>query len=492
MIDAILLSLLASSPSALCALDPVMTVLPAGDEVKDAIRDAGSDIAKLLALAERWSSEQNESAARSAYERVLKLDSNNATARPGLRHHAFEGQWFETYASLSAHKREEARRMLTKGLVRFGDKWEPAADVPFMRMGYVKYEERWIAPQQKAEIEQAKQLSAQGYELQDLVWVEPASFDKWRAGLWKVGDKWLSKEDANKAHAEIANWWRVPAKHFNALTTCDRDTAGWVGWHADLVYPDLERLFGKRPQGKLDVVALNDIAQYNAFAGGDPALQLQATDATGASSVHYAYFADSWFDNTTQPARFRGVGVCYWDTADAALAPYGLHAVRHAAAQSYLEAIDPSWNAVANAVELGQFQANDFWAEKRIPLWLRYGAASYCERFFQDPNAAQGVSAWWAREWALENLRSKGGIRDLERVFAFVLDPADPDTSAQLIHEAGCVVAFLLDGDCAPVSEKHAAFQAAFVSGGATAEAAQALQKAIAKNKNKLEKFAGF
>jgi hypothetical protein len=148
MIDAILLSLLASSPSALCALDPVMTVLPAGDEVKDAIRDAGSDIAKLLALAERWSSEQNESAARSAYERVVKLDSNNATARRGLRHHAFEGQWFETYASLSAHKREEARRMLTKGLVRFGDKWEPAADVPFMRMGYVKYEERWIAPQQ--------------------------------------------------------------------------------------------------------------------------------------------------------------------------------------------------------------------------------------------------------------------------------------------------------------------------------------------------------
>ena len=46
-------------------------------------------------------------------------------------------------------------------------------------------------------------------------------------------------------------------------------------------------------------------------------------------------------------AQFRGAGVCYWDTLTESLAPYGQHAVRHAAAQSYVEAIDPSWNAVS-------------------------------------------------------------------------------------------------------------------------------------------------
>ncbi|MCP3916691.1 MAG: hypothetical protein GY711_14140 [bacterium] len=498
MIDAILISLLTPMPVPVPVPTPAVTpvVGRATDDVKDAIRAAGKNVDELIALAERWTAEQNEGAARTAFERVLKLDDKNAAAHHGLSHHEYDGEWYETYAALSAHRRAEAKRMLDEhGLVRYGDEWAPVTDVPFMRMGWAKAEEGgWLRPDEKAELDRGKELAAEGWEQQDLVWVAPADFDKWRSGKWKVGEEWMSKNDANTAHSELNNPWRVAAKHFVAITTCDRDTAGWVGWHADLVYPDLARLFGKVPARKLEVVALKDIAQYNAFAAGSVADQRSQTDASGYSSVHYAYFGESWFDTAHNPPVYRGAGVCYWDRKDATLDPYGLHAVRHAAAQSYIDAIDPSWDTVSRLIERNNpngFNATDFWGEKLVPQWLRYGAASYCERYFQDPNAADGTSPWWAREWALENLRKAGGMRDLEDVWAFALDPADPTRSGQLISEAGCIVSFILDGQCAPVAEKHQAFKAALESGEGVAEAAEALQKALEKNRKKLEKYAG-
>jgi len=200
--------------------------------------------------------------------------------------------------------------------------------------------------------------------------------------------------------------------------------------------------------------------------------------------VHYAFFADSYMDTTSQPIRYEGLGVCYWAVNDQALEPYGQFAVRHAAAQSYIDAIDPSWDIISRVIEgSAQPPGTAFWDEKVIPLWLRFGAACYVERFFKDGNVdpASG-NPWWARDWAMTNLR-KTGVRSFEEIFAFALDPANPGGSRKLIAEAGLIMSFILDGGCTPVSAAHHAFKTALEAGEGVSEAAQRLQEQIVANR---------
>ncbi len=261
--------------------------------------------------------------------------------------------------------------------------------------------------------------------------------------------------------------WQLEGEHFRVATTVDRDSAAWIPWWADQTWPDLVRLFGRAPEVKPLLVCVRDIPQYNVFAGGDPAAGRAPNEAHGWSSIHYAFFADAYLDQALEPLLWRGAGACYWDTGDPALSPYGQHAVRHAAAHSFVEEFDPSWDYVSQVVTSGQtFQSPPFWREKRIPLWLRYGAASYVERFFRDLSVDQeSGDPWWARKWALQNLSQAGGMRPLEEVFRYTPDPNQPEDGGRWIGETGLLVSFLLDGGCQALEEVHAAFKAAIAAG---------------------------
>jgi hypothetical protein len=177
---------------------------------------------------------------------------------------------------------------------------------------------------------------------------------------------------------------------------------------------------------------------------------------------------------------------------------WGPYWLRWAAAQSFVEALDPSWNFVGEVVAAGASGQRpnpaNFWAEKRIPRWLRYGAASYVERYMKDPEAAEGASPWALREFAFGQLRS-GGLRKLDELFAFGLDLTKAESSSRMYHEAGLVVAFLLDGapGDAKLAAAHEAFRNALKAGEAEAirAAASALQKELASRDAAIRKFAG-
>ena len=64
--------------------------------------------------------------------------------------------------------------------------------------------------------------------------------------------------------------------------------------------------------------------------------------------------------------------------------------------------------AISTAISSSQpLQPATFWQEKRIPVWMRYGLASYCERYFSDAeNSPQ--NPWALRDWAIENLSQVG------------------------------------------------------------------------------------
>jgi hypothetical protein len=498
MIAALSFSLLASLASPCPASAP--SVLQAPDPALEAkIAAAGKDVGKLLELANSLSASSQEDSARKVFRKVLELDAGNETAHKGLRHQLYDKKWFESFAELSKYKREEAARMKTKGLVRFKEEWVPEAELCFLNMGWTKDEKG--AFQNPVALARAKQIAeweAAGYKFRadDNSWIAPNETEQWAALLWKCGDEWVDMAKANEYHAKPEHTWELSGEHFLVETTMDWEGGHSARWHADRVWGELQRVFGLEPPAKPRVVVLSSLEQYNLVAGNTPLLP----EFEGYSSLHGAYFADLYFDDEAKPPQFMGCGVSYWVRKDPKGESWGPLWLRWAAAQSYIDAIDPSWGAIGEriagggTVEGAAFAAS-FWGEKKIPRWLRYGAASYVERYERDPLAAEGADPWPLRAFAFGELKKSGGLRKLDDVFAFALDIKDIPGSSRLYHEAGLVVAYLLDG--APgdkeLAEKHLAFKTALKAGKKQdiGTAATALQKALAKHDKDIRKFAG-
>ncbi len=460
---------------------------------------AGKDVAKLLELANSYVTAAQEDAAKKVFKKVLEVDPNNEAAHKGLRHQLYDKKWFESFAELSKYKREEAAKMKAKGLARFKDEWVPEAELPFLNMGWTKDEKgAFQNPHRLARAKQVADWTAAGYEFRpdDNSWIAPDDREKWAAKLWKCGDEWVDMAKANEYHAKPEHDWELVGEHFEVETTMDWEGAYSARWHADKIWPELVRIFGVEPPEKPHVVVLSSLEQYNLVAGNTPLLP----EFEGYSSLHGAYFADLYFDDEAKPPQFHGCGVSYWVRKDPKGEIWGPLWLRWAAAQSFVDAIDPSWGAIgdriagAGTVDQAAF-ATAFWSEKKIPRWLRYGAASYVERFQKDPLAAEGADPWPLRAFAFGEIKKSGGLRKLDDVFAFALDIKDIPNSSRLYHEAGLVVAYLMDG--APndkeLAEKHAAFKTALKAGkkADVTTAATALQKALGKHDKDIRKFAG-
>jgi hypothetical protein len=209
--------------------------------------------------------------------------------------------------------------------------------------------------------------------------------------------------------------------------------------------------------------------------------------------IHRAYLAESWFEPVDGDYEYRGMGVCYWDTFAPYGDRYGVHAARMAVGLSFVDALDPSPKAVRGARKNGpspEYYA-DFVAEKTLPDWLRYGGAVYAERYYEDTTVGPDGDRWWTRKWSLENLVQKGGLRPLEEIFAFPADPDDRDDSLRLYIECGLLVAFMVDGGCAPVEEVHAKLQRTLARGRLHARTLRDLEQALIEHESELRAFAG-
>jgi len=485
-----------SDPAPLAAQDPALA---------SKITAAGTSVAKLLELAAACASSNAEEDAKKVYKRVLELDANNEVAHKALRHQFYDNKWFESFAELSKYKREEAARMKTKGLARFKDEWVPEAELPFLNMGWTKDEKGvYQNPVALARAKEIAERKAAGYEFRadDNSWVAPGDMEKWAAILWKCGDEWVDMAKANEYHSKPDQSWELVGEHFEIETTIDWEGGNLARWHADKIWPELVRIFGVEPAAKPHVVVLNSLEQYNLVAGNANILP----EAEGYSSLHGAYFADLKFDDEAKPPQYLGCGVSYWVRKDKKGESWGPLWLRWSAAQSYVDAIDPSWAAIGDqiagsgTIDQAAF-STAFWGEKKIPRWLRYGAASYVERFQKDPLAADGGDPWALRAFAFAEIKKEdekkkpGTLRKLDEVFAFGLDIKDIPGSSRLYHEAGLVVAYLLDG--APgdkeLAEKHQAFKTALKAGKKAdiTTAVTALQKSLVKRDKDIRKFAG-
>ncbi len=461
-------------------------------EYEQLLAAAGKEVAKLWELHLWTASTQRDQQDARVLRAILRLDPEHERAREALGHVRSAGQWFTSAAALERFRQsQDPQTAAARGLVEYKSLWMHRDERALAVKGWVKDQETglWLTPTDKKRL-------AEGWVRQDLDWIPPPDAPRVDEGLWWVDGEWLDLKRANRRHASIDSLWRIPGAEVLLYSTADRDTCLRAVHEMGRALIDLRRVFGAEPVLPLRVGMLRDEEQYDRFAFGDPDGRRPAVHAGRLQIVHSAFFAESWFPRVEGKHEFMGMGICYWDSQVPNGDLYGVHAARLAAGLSYVEALDPSPNAVRKALAAGpagpgaEYYAA-YQAEKQMPAWLRWGGAVYAERYFRDTTVGPDGDPWWARNWSLENLKNRGGMRELSAVLAFRLDPDDREDALKLLIEAGLVVAFIVDGECAPVAAEHAALKKGLASGRLLARHVPALTDAVAAHEQELRAFAG-
>ena len=454
------------------------------EEYKRLKEGAGKDVAKLWELYLWCEARSMARESKSVLWRIVRADDSHKEAHTLLGHLFFDGEWFTSEKKLAKHKRVEAeRKAKEEGLVRWNEQWVRKEDIPKLERGLVQNElGEWVSKQM---LERVKA----GWSKQDFEWISPEEEEKVAAGLWKCGTTWRPLAEANAWHGMIERWWRIPGDHVDITSTCKRKTALDAMDLSEKAMRDMARVFGVQVEGKPNVLVLKDAEQYRLFSSGNQNTGLQAADILGLSSVHYAFFAEGWFDVAT--GEYLGTGACYWDTSSDAQKKFGVHSVRHAAGLAYLQRLDPSpkWleQAGQDRIKAVRDMAS-FWGEKKLPRWLWYGGAAYAERYYKD--AAD--DPFWTRKWSISNILGRGGLRPLPKLLEGELTVDKPEDSGRMINELGLIVSFIVDGNCAPVKAQHGLFKETMASGKGFSEAAAALAQVLLAHEKDLRAYAGF
>jgi hypothetical protein len=456
-------------------------------------KEAGNDVDKLWDVY-KWCKEQKkDDKGRSILRQIVKVDPTHEEANTALGYVKYEGKWFPSQKKADEYKKEqEAKQTKSDGLVDYKGKRVPPEDVPFLERGLIKDDAgNWVDAEEQRKVKE-------GWVRQDLDWVAPNEKENIDKGLWKCGDKWLSLEEANKFHSELFQWWRIPTENYHLYTTCDRSVAmDKVKKALDAAFEDMAKIFPVKPSRPVVVIVLRDDRQYNTYAGGDEEAGIPNADTRGLASAHYSFFSEI---ATDLAGEFLLPGITYWDTSTEVGNKWGLHAARSALGMAFADAVDPSTKTMDAAREavrkrrpIERTFLDDYYKEKRLPEWIRSGAATYAERYFIDIFVGQGGNNHWARDWSISNIVNKGGLRPLKQLLDTKVTIEGGD-AAKLMNEMGLVMAFILDGKCEPVIEKFKAFQAALRENKDKKElqaAVQALAETVMKHETELRKFAG-
>ncbi len=470
----------ASSPGSLAAQDDKKA------EYERRVAEAEGDAAKLWKVYEWCDARGMEKEGRSVLRKILKINEDDRRAHELLGEVEYDGKWFPSEKKVEEYKKkkleDEAKR--SGKAVYKGELVDPA-DLPFLERGMKKTESgEWVSA------EDFKRMS-EGWVKQDFTWVSPDEMPNLEKGLWKCGDKWLPIAEADAYHSELGKWWKVPSDYFVIYSTCSRQTVEQIIDECKRAYREFNRVCGKTPTARVPLIVLNSAEQYNKFAQGDGQ---QTPELRGFSSLHGAGIAEIW----QEPLRegMTSAGMTYWDISNDADNRRGPIFVRHAAAQSLAEGLDPSPKTLAAlaAQRASNSIADDWWKEKVFPQWFRYGAVSYVERYIVDQFVGSGGDADWIRKWSKENLVRVGGLDPLDTILACALDLTQLDASAKLLNESGMLMHFILDGKCMPVVEAHGALKAALKSAKdpkAVKTAFTALETVLRKHEPDFRKFAG-
>ena len=332
-------------------------------------------------------------------------------------------------------------------------------------------------------------------------WLDADDAENLKNGLFPMGGDWCDLGLANRRHTRLESPWIIPTAFARIHATTDRSTAVAALVSMARTIPDLERALGLVPSLPLDVILTRTEEQADRLAFGAPDGRHAPLHGAGRHVIYGAYLAERRFERDGSKFIYDGAGVGIWNAEVLHGDAFGVHSSRLAYALSWVDAIDPSPKASKGARKSGPGAnfLSEREAEKRLPAWLSWGAAVYAERFYRDRSIDLKVTPdadpWWARAWSISNLKDAGGLGDIAQVFDVHMDPAEAKKARLQLLRAGVLVAFILDGGCAPVEEAHAALKAELVEAGlygpVDPELVSHLEEAIRAHEAELRAFVG-
>ena len=213
--------------------------------------------------------------------------------------------------------------MAERGLVRWRDDWVPLADLPFLRMGWMRGTDGAFAhPEEARQAAEAARLKAAGYRFRadDCTWIAPTELRPVGGAAVEVRPS-LARAARGRRLSRGPRHRLVPAKASRSRSVrprLGRRPTRLVGTPTGPTRTSFA-CFGIAPKRRPTVYVARTLLQYNAAATSSE----QLVDSGGLSSTHGAYFADGAFDRELTPPRFIGGGVTYWDENDATTRAWG-------------------------------------------------------------------------------------------------------------------------------------------------------------------------
>jgi hypothetical protein len=342
---------------------------------------------------------------------VIKVNPDHAQARELLGYEKFNDKWLTKREIEREKAKAEEAAMAAKGLKKWKDQYVPAEDFEKLEKGLVKYEGsdgvKWVTPEQKERLEK-------GMELVDGVWLSKEDLEHHRAGEFKVGDKWLKEDEANKVHSDFSNPWVLEGDFVQLTTTCTYKFGKVALMHSDATVRKVYEIMGvPLPKAgdveKTAMIMVKDLADYSQLGN-------RVNDGIDANmSSNWSSFMMTNDEST------RLAGVTIYEVLqqgnDTANDNFSLGHCRFAVACATVR--------------------NMPFAEPPSP-WFAFAIASYCERYWVAMARESDNKAWG--KWTLDTLAKEGGPIDLKTYF----DPFQP--TRQSLLQGGAIIAWLVQG----------------------------------------------
>ncbi len=422
-------ALFAGSENAIAAPGPMTASQDAKAELEKkyaAVGGADCKDAGALFQVALWADQNNlKTDSKRLLRQVIKIDPDHAESRALLGYEKYQGKWYtKREIEREKAKAEEAERAKL-GLKKWKGEWVPAEDYEKLEKGLVKIEvdgqTKWVTPVEKERIDK-------GMSLYNGQWVTAEELEHLKKGEFKVGEKWLSQSEADKAHADYASAWELEGDLCTLTTTCNYAFGQEALRHADASVKQVYKMLDvplPKDAVKINLIMVKDLSDYQQLG--------QAVQDSNDAALSSTWSTFILSDQNTG----RQVGVSLYEVLDERNPKgndvFSLGHVRFAAA-----------SAVLRNMTFGETP----------PVWFTVGIASYLERYWH-PFSSDGIKKLAA--WSLDSLTKEGGTLQLKSFFdSFAV-------TRQSVLQSGLVLSYLQNGTLGPkVQESWKKCQEAF------------------------------
>jgi len=330
--------------------------------------------------------------AKRLFGKVIRADPNHANARKRLGYVKYDGKWVKKSQVAALEEKKRAAEYKAKGYVQHDGEWIKKSELAYFKRGYVRREGQWIRVADHKQYKADKvPHPASG------VWIAKADLDKAKQNLFPVEGKWLSTKEANEVHGSWLSPWVLRGKDVQIVTTYPFEKAEQIMLEADTAVAKIRGVIFD------PVLPLPKRIMLFVFGNQEDYRQFGVDSSTTGFSSYGAFFADN------HPNRPTAV---YYGQKD-----WGAYYLRHGVGL-----------AISHQL-LNSDKING-------TSWIHTAVGSYLERF-----ATPKTATWFSKKFM-----GRGGLQDLDKFWdRFQISPdLSTDAVERNIYQAGFLLLYAI------------------------------------------------